>query len=248
MHPITQAIEKLTTICASYGFVQYTGPEIETEWHNFDALRVAKDHPARDTQDTFWLGKEYGAHVAGKEELGIQRLVPRTHTSGAQIRRMLEGAYDTSQKPPFKIISAGKVFRNEATDATHEAEFYQLEGLSIGKNISIADLKNTITDMYKELFGSDIQIRFRESFFPFVEPGLEVDIFWKDRWLEVAGGGMVHPEVLAHGFGSYMTPQEIAELRGFAFGMGIDRLVMLKYGVDDIRDMYAGDLRFSRWF
>lgn len=248
MHPITKAIEQLTNICATYGFVQYTGPEIETEWHNFDALRVAKDHPARDAQDTFWLGREYGAQVTGKEELGIQRLVPRTHTSGAQIRRMFEGARDISQKPPFKIISAGKVFRNEATDATHEAEFYQLEGLSIGKNISIADLKNTITDMYKEFFGSDIQIRFRESFFPFVEPGLEVDIFWKDRWLEVAGGGMVHPEVLAHGFGSYMNPQEIAELRGFAFGMGIDRLVMLKYGVDDIRDMYAGDLRFSRWF
>lgn len=248
MHPITQAIEQLTNICAKYGFVQYTGPEVETEWHNFDALRVAKDHPARDSQDTFWLGSEYGDKVEDNEQLGIQRLVPRTHTSGAQIRRMLEGARDITQKPPLKIISAGKVFRNEATDATHEAEFYQLEGLSVGKDISIADLKNTITDIYREFFGSDTQIRFRESFFPFVEPGLEIDIFWKDRWLEVAGGGMVHPEVLKHGFGTHMSKEEISELSGFAFGMGVDRLVMLKYGIDDIRDMYSGDLRFSRWF
>jgi phenylalanyl-tRNA synthetase alpha chain len=248
MHPITQAIEQLTEICAKYGFVQYTGPEIETEWHNFDALRVAKDHPARDSQDTFWLDATYGAEVEGKKDLGIQRLVPRTHTSGAQIRRMLAGQKDTTQKPPFKIISAGKVFRNEATDATHEAEFFQLEGLSIGTHISIADLKNTITDMYKDFFGNDIQVRFRESFFPFVEPGLEIDIFWKDRWLEVAGGGMVHPDVLKHGLSSHMTEEEISKLSGFAFGMGIERLVMLKYGIDDIRDMSTGDLRFSRWF
>lgn len=248
MHPITQAIEQLTEICAKYGFVQYTGPEIETEWHNFDALRMAKDHPARDSQDTFWLDATYGAEVEGKKDLGVQRMVPRTHTSGAQIRRMLAGQKDATQKPPFKIISAGKVFRNEATDATHEAEFFQLEGLSIGKDISVADLKNTITDMYKEFFGNDIQVRFRESFFPFVEPGLEIDIFWKDRWLEVAGGGMVHPDVLHHGLSSHMTEDEISVLSGFAFGMGIDRLVMLKYGIDDIRDMYSGDLRFSRWF
>lgn len=248
MHPITQAIEQLTDIFASYGFVQYTGPEIETEWHNFDALRVAKDHPARDSQDTFWLGNEYGDVVEGVEQGAVQRLLPRTHTSGAQIRRMLAGMHDVTQKPPFKIISAGKVFRNEATDATHEAEFFQLEGLCIGTNISVADLKNTITDAYKKFFGDDLQIRFRESFFPFVEPGLEVDIFWKDKWLEVAGGGMVHPEVLRHGLSSHMTEEEISQLTGFAFGMGVERLVMLKYGIDDIRDMSTGDLRFSRWF
>jgi phenylalanyl-tRNA synthetase alpha chain len=248
MHPITQAIEQLTEICATYGFVQYTGPEIETEWHNFDALRMMKDHPARDMQDTFWLGSEYGEKIEGKEEIGIQRILPRTQTSNAQIRRMMNGKKDPSQKPPFKVISAGKVFRNESTDATHEAEFYQLEGLCVGKDISIADLKNTITDIYKDFFGPDTQVRFRESFFPFVEPGLEVDIFWKDRWLEVAGGGMVHRHVLEQGLGSHMSTEEIAELSGFAFGMGIDRLVMLKYGIDDIRDMYSGDLRFSRWF
>lgn len=239
MHPITQAIQQLTDICAKFGFVQYSGPEIETEWHNFDALRVAKDHPARDTQDTFWLHEKYSEEVEGK---GMQRVLPRTHTSGAQIRKMMAG------KPPFKIISAGKVFRNEATDATHEAEFYQLEGLCVGKDISIADLKNTITDIYKEFFGPDIQVRFRESFFPFVKPGMEIDIFWKDRWLEVCGGGMVHREVLEQGFGNSMTKEEISTLSGFAFGMGVDRLVMLKYGIDDIRDMYSGDLRFSRWF
>ncbi|MES2622863.1 MAG: phenylalanine--tRNA ligase subunit alpha [Patescibacteria group bacterium] len=245
MHPITQAIEQLTDICAKYGFVQYTGPEIETEWHNFDALRVEPNHPARDAQDTFWLGDEYTESVEG---VGTYKMLPRTHTSGAQIRRMIEGGIDANKKPPFKIISAGKVFRNEATDATHEAEFYQLEGLCVGKDISIADLKNTITDIYKEFFGPETQVRFRESFFPFVKPGLEIDIFWKDKWLEVSGGGMVHPEVLEHGFSSHMSKEEIAGLTGFAFGMGIDRLVMLKYGIDDIRDMYSGDLRFSRWF
>lgn len=248
MHPITQAIEQLTDICARYGFVQYTGPEVETEWHNFDALRVGKDHTSRDSQDTFWLGKEYGALIPEKKEVGVQRVLPRTHTSGAQIRRMMSGVYDALNKPPFKVISAGKVFRNEATDATHEAEFHQLEGLSVGKDVSIADLKNTITDIYQEFFGSDIKVRFRESFFPFVEPGLEIDIFWKDRWLEVAGGGLVHREVLEHGFGSHMSKEEIDGLSGFAFGMGLERLVMLKYGIDDIRDMYTGDMRFSRWF
>ena len=140
MHPITQAIEQLTRIAATYGFVQYTGPEIETEWHNFDALRVAKDHPARDAQDTFWLDAEFGETIQGLEHLGPQKLLPRTHTSGAQIRRMLEGSTSLEHKPPFKIISAGKVFRNEATDATHEAEFHQLEGLCVGKNILINSL------------------------------------------------------------------------------------------------------------
>jgi phenylalanyl-tRNA synthetase alpha chain len=152
--------------------------------------------------------------------------------------------------PPIRIISAGKVFRNEATDATHEAEFHQLEGLCVDENVSMADLKNTLTYAFKKFFGDDMQVRFRASYFPFVKPGFEVDILWKDRWLEVCGGGLVHPEVLENGFkdNEKMNKDDIVKYKGFAFGMGLERLVMLKYGIDDIRDMSSGDVRFSRWF
>jgi phenylalanyl-tRNA synthetase alpha chain len=152
--------------------------------------------------------------------------------------------------PPIRIISAGKVFRNEATDATHEAEFHQLEGLCVDENISMTDLKNTLTYAFKKFFGDDIKVRFRASYFPFVKPGFEVDIFWKNRWLEVCGGGLMHPEVIENGFkdNENMNKDDIKKYTGFAFGMGLERLVMLKYGIDDIRDMSSGDVRFSRWF
>ena len=152
--------------------------------------------------------------------------------------------------PPIKIISAGKVFRNEATDATHEAEFNQLEGLYVDKSVSMTDLKNTLTYVYKKFFGDDIKVRFRASYFPFVKPGFEVDIYWKNRWLEVCGGGLVHPEVLENAFkdNEKMNKDDIKKYNGFAFGMGVERLVMLKYEIDDIRDMSTGDVRFSRWF
>ncbi|MBC7981596.1 hypothetical protein H7X65_00800 [Candidatus Parcubacteria bacterium] len=174
----------------------------------------------------------------------MERILPRTHTSNSQIQCMNESV------PPIRIISAGKVFRNEATDATHEAEFHQLEGLCVDINISMADLKNTLTYAFKKFFGDDIQVRFRASYFPFVKPGFEVDIFWKDRWLEVCGGGLIHPEVLENGFkdNENMNKDDIKKYSGFAFGMGLERLVMLKYGIDDIRDMSTGDVRFSRWF
>ena len=154
------------------------------------------------------------------------------------------------QLPPIRMISAGKVFRNEATDATHEAEFHQLEGLCVDKDISMADLKNTLTYVFKQYFGNDIQVRFRASYFPFVKPGIEVDILWKDKWLEVCGAGLVHSEVLENGFrdNPNITLDEVKRYSGFAFGMGIERLVMLKYGIDDIRDMSSGDIRFGRWF
>ena len=230
MHPITQTIQQFVDIFAEIGFSLYNGPEIDTEWKIFDALRVAKDHPARDAQDTFWLPEQY--------KRDGERLLPRTHTSNAQIKCMNENP------PPIRIISAGKVFRNEATDATHEAEFHQLEGLCVDKDVSMADLKNTLTYAFKKYFGEDIQVRFRASYFPFVKPGIEVDILWKDKWLEVCGAGLVHEEVLSNGLGKDGSQG----YSGFAFGMGLERLVMLKYGIDDIRDMSTGDIRFSRWF
>lgn len=241
LHPTTQTIYEFIDIFKELGFDFYNGPEIDTEWKIFDALRVAKDHPARDSQDTFWLPKSFER----TEKSGLsERILPRTHTSNSQIQCMNE------KVPPIKIISAGKVFRNEATDATHEAEFHQLEGLCVDKNITMADLKNTLTYAFKKFFGDDIQVRFRASYFPFVKPGFEVDIFWKDKWLEVCGGGLVHPEVLENGFkdNQKMNKDDIGKYTGFAFGMGLERLVMLKYGIDDIRDMSSGDVRFSRWF
>ena len=241
LHPITQTIYEFIDIFKELGFDFYNGTEIDTEWKIFDALRVSKDHPARDAQDTFWLPKNYER----MEKSGLrERILPRTHTSNSQIRCMNENV------PPIKIVSAGKVFRNEATDATHEAEFHQLEGLYVDKNVSMADLKNTLTYAYKKFFGNDIQVRFRSSYFPFVKPGFEVDIYWKNRWLEVCGGGLVHREVLQNGFkdNQNMDKEEIKKYTGFAFGMGLERLVMLKYEIDDIRDLSTGDVRLSRWF
>jgi len=221
------------------------GPEVETEFYNFDALRVAKDHPARDMQDTFWL-KDVSATG--------ERLLPRTQTSPVQIhfmeRHMAEakaaGKVDADGRPMpdtgFRIIAPGKVFRNEATDATHEAEFFQLEGMLVAPKVSLADLKGTLSHFFKQLLGPDSEVRFRPSFFPFVEPAVEVDVRWKDRWLEVMGAGLVHPDVLrAGGF----DPEK---WQGFAFGGGIDRLAMLRYGIDDIRLLYSGDLRFINQF
>lgn len=237
LHPITQAIQQFTEIFSEIGFSLYNGPEIDTEWKIFDALRVAKDHPARDAQDTFWLPPSYNRNG--------EKILPRTHTSNAQIICM----NDTNKPLPIRIISAGKVFRNEATDATHEAEFHQLEGVCVDKDVSMADLKNTLTYVFKKFFNDEnLQLRFRASYFPFTKPGVEVDILWKDRWLEVCGAGLTHEEVRQHGLGGRMTSEEIKQYTGFAFGMGLERLVMLKYGIDDIRDMSSGDIRFSRWF
>jgi len=148
--------------------------------------------------------------------------------------------------PPFKVFSHGKVFRNEATDATHEAEFYQLEGLVLGDDISIEDIKNTLITLFKRFMGEDLEFRFRASFFPFVKPGFEVDIYFNNRWLEVCGGGMVHTKVLKNGLGEQYESNK--NITGFAFGIGLDRLVMAKYGIKDLRDMYSSDIRFSSQF
>lgn len=220
------------------GFALAEGPLLEDEWHNFDALNVPKDHPARDMQDTFFIKDEPG-------------MVLRTHTSSVQIRYM-ESQVKVGAMPPYRIIVPGKVFRNEATDMTHEAEFSQIEGLAVGEDISLSHLKGTLEQFFKQLFkGTDVEIRFRPSFFPFTEPSVEVDMRMRgerapeklrDRWIEMMGAGMVHPNVIKN------VGLDPAKYRGFAFGLGLDRLAMLRWGIDDIRLMHSADLRFVNQF
>jgi phenylalanyl-tRNA synthetase alpha chain len=230
-HPLSQMIAEINQIFGAIGFEFAEGPERELIRYNFDMLNVPKDHPSRDMQDTFYL--------SGNEEV-----VMRTHTSPVQVR------YMENHKPPIKMICPGKVFRNEATDATHEAQFFQLEGLMIDKDISLAHMKGVLEYFFTEFFAGAAEVRFRPSFFPFVEPGIEVDMRiaksesnkLSGRWIEMMGAGMVHPNVLK---GAGIDPEVY---QGFAFGMGIDRLAVLKYGIDDIRLMYNGDLRFVNQF
>lgn len=232
-HPLTQMISEINDIFSEIGFVFAEGPEAETEVYNFDKLNVPKDHPARDMQDTFWF----------RNDDVPEPMVLRTHTSPVQAR------YMESHEPPVRVIVPGKVFRNEATDATHEAQFHQLEGLYVDKGVHMGHLKGTIEHFFSKFFGSETEIRFRPSFFPFVEPGVEIDMMLKDsdsklanKWIEVMGAGMVHPNVLKD---AGVDPEIYS---GFAFGMGIDRLAVMKYGINDVRDLYTGDLRFVNQF
>lgn len=232
-HPITQMIAEINAIFAEIGFVFAEGPEAELEHYNFDQMNVPKDHPSRDMQDTFWF----------KNSDVKEPTVLRTHTSPVQAR------YMESHKPPIRIIVPGKVFRNEATDATHEAQFYQLEGLCIDKDINLGHLKGILEYFFSKFFSGKTEVRFRPSFFPFVEPGVEVDMKLLEgdsklagKWIEVMGAGMVHPNVLK---ASGINPDEYS---GYAFGMGIDRLGVMKYGIEDVRDLYTGDLRFVNQF
>lgn len=238
LHPISSLIREANGIFASMGFTFADGPLVESEWYNFDALNVPKDHPARDMQDTFFIKDEPG-------------MVLRTQTSNVQIRYM-ESQAQKGILPPYRMIAPGKVFRNEATDMTHEAEFFQLEGLAVGPDVSMAHLKGTIDHFYKELFkGAEVETRFRPSFFPFVEPGVEVDARingehvpekLRGRWIEMMGAGMIHPNVLKN------SGVDSSQYRGFAFGMGLDRLAILRWSIDDIRLMHSADLRFVSQF
>jgi phenylalanyl-tRNA synthetase alpha chain len=235
LHPITHVVNHITETFVSMGFEVALGPEIETEKYNFDVLNVPKDHPARDMQDTFWIK-------------GVEQTVLRTHTSPVQ------GHYMESHKPPFKIVVPGKVFRNEATDATHEVQFHQIEGLVVGKDITLGHLKGTLNTFLKKLFGENIKTHFRPGYFPFVEPGVEIDMVCfkcggagcpacsHSGWIEILGAGMVHPNVLKN------VGIDPNEWQGFAFGTGVERLVMLKYGIDDVRKLFAGDLRLVNQF
>lgn len=232
LHPVTLMNRNIAKIFGSMGFAIADGPEIETEHYNFDTLNIPKDHPARDMWDTFWL----------KDKKGLERLLLRTHTSPAQIHYMEE------HEPPIRIVVPGKVYRFEATDATHETQFYQFEGLMIGKDVSLANLKGVLAHFFERLFERPMQIRFRPSYFPFTEPSVEIDIGWMnekgkvEKWIEVMGAGMVHPDVLRAGG---IDPDK---WQGFAFGGGVDRFVMLKYGIPDVRALYTGDLRLIKQF
>jgi phenylalanyl-tRNA synthetase alpha chain len=241
LHPVTQITNDMVRIFTDMGFSVAMGPEMETEWNNFDALNVPGDHPARDMQDTFWI-KTDGKPQADELERSL-RPVMRTHTSPVQIRYMQEfiKSGKNLEDKTIAIIAPGKVFRNEATDATHEAQFHQIEGLVVGKNITMGDLKGTLLEFFKRFIGPDVEIRLRPSFFPFVEPGLEVDVKVKGKWIEMLGAGLVHPSVLEN------AGIDSIQYSGFAFGMGIDRLVILKTGIPDVRYLYQGDLRINQF-
>jgi len=226
IHPLSKIEEEIEQIFLSMNFSVVEGPEVEDEYHNFDALNIPKDHPAREMWDTFWLKQSSGGLL-------------RTHTSPMQIRFM------EKNNPPFQIIVPGRVFRYEATDASHEINFYQIEGLMVGDGINLANFKFVVEEFFKKFFGKQkIEFRFRPSYFPFVEPGVEVDIKLSKsgKWLEVMGAGMVHRKVFdAVGY----NPNDVT---GFAFGLGLERLAMIKYKISDIRLFYSGDLRFIKQF
>jgi phenylalanyl-tRNA synthetase alpha chain len=224
-HLLTQVTHRLLDVFRSLGYEVVVGPELEDDRHNFGALNFPPEHPARDTQDTFWTTDG--------------RLL-RTHTSPMQVR------YMESHRPPFRVVVPGKVFRNEAVDATHEAQFHQLEALVVGPRVTMADLKGAITEMATALLGPGTRTRLLPTYFPFVEPGAEFAIWWthpktgREEWLELGGCGMVHPRVFeAVGYD---------DVTGFAFGFGIERLAMVSYAVPDIRDLYRGDLRLLEQF
>lgn len=236
LHPITQVLRQVEEIFQSMGFEVVEGPDIETEHYNFDALNVPENHPARDLWDTFWLKTK------------PERLLLKTHTSPMQVR------YMEKHNPPLRIIVPGRCFRHEATDVSHEHTFYQVEGLMVGKDISLANLKGVLEEFMKRFYGSEVKLRWQPSYYPFVEPGL--DLFMgcsvckgkgcstceQRGWIEVIPCGMVHPNVFkAVGYNP-------ANWQGFAFGMGLDRIAMMKYGIDDIRLFYKGDLRFLKQF
>ncbi len=237
LHPISLIQRKVENIFTSMGFEIADGPEVETEWHNFEALNIPDTHPARDMQDTFFVS-------TGAED-AKENVVLRTHTSSVQIRKMLEKGV------PVKVIAPGRVYRNEDVDATHDASFYQVEGLLVDENISVADFKGIVEKMLSEVFEKPITVRIRPGYFPFVEPGLEIDIWWEyknaegktvGRWLEFMGAGMVHPNVLKN---CGVDPQKYS---GFAFGFGLTRLVMMKYGIEDIRLLFSHKKEFLQQF
>jgi phenylalanyl-tRNA synthetase alpha chain len=235
LHPLTRTLERIAGIFGQLGYELADGPEIEDDWHNFEALNFPPHHPARAMHDTFYVLNESG---------DVGRLL-RTHTSGVQVRYM-QDLLARGGQPPLRMIAAGKVYRSDS-DQTHSPMFHQVEGLLVDEQATFADLKGTLAAFVRAFFERDFEMRFRPSYFPFVEPGAEVDIAWQQpdgstRWLEVLGCGMVHPNVLrAVG----IDPERYT---GFAFGMGVERLAMLRYGVNDLRAFFDNDVRFLKQF
>jgi phenylalanyl-tRNA synthetase alpha chain len=251
LHPLTLVDREIRRIFSAMNFSVVDGPEIESEHYNFDALNIPPNHPARDAWDTFWLKTQnYAERTQTNAEKFPRKsassprqsaLLLRTHTSPVQIR------YMEAHNPPFQIIVPGRAFRYEAIDASHEINFHQLEGLMVGKNISLANFKFVVEEFFGRFFAGKsasrrIEFRYRPSYFPFVEPGLEVDVKFGGKWLEMMGAGMVHPRVFEC---AHYNPRD---WQGFAFGVGIDRLAMIKYGIPDIRLFYSGDLRLVKQF
>jgi phenylalanyl-tRNA synthetase alpha chain len=230
LHPVTQTIEHLKEIMGRMGFSSAEGPEVEDPWHNFVALNIPEDHPARDPLDNFYLATaERTATIEGTRLL-------RSQTSTVQIRVMEQA------KPPIRVISLGRVYRPDAPDATHFPMFHQMEGLLVDKDVTMANLKTVLRIFANNYLGGDVEIRFRPSFFPFTEPSVEVDFLWNSQWIEFGGAGMVDPAVLsAVGY----NPEEYT---GFAFGLGVERLCMRRHGITDIRDLFSGDIRFLSQF
>jgi phenylalanyl-tRNA synthetase alpha chain len=243
LHPVTQTIAEMKDIMGRLGFTAVEGPEIEDEWHNFEALNIPKSHPARDPLENFYLstaqlapGESSGAKSGVNAANAAPRLL-RSQTSTVQIRVM------ESTPPPVRIVSLGRVYRPDTADATHYPMFHQIEGLLVDRGVTMADLKSVLRLFCKSYFGGDdVHIRFRPSFFPFTEPSVEVDMSWKDGWLEMGGAGMVDPNVLrAVGY----DPEEVT---GFAFGLGVERVCMRQHGITDIRALYENDVRFLQQF
>ncbi len=238
LHPLTQTVNELCEIFKSMGFAIVEGPDVEMDYYNFEALNIPAEHPARDTMSSSWID-------TGEQE---RKMLLRTHTTSVTAR-VLE-----KMKPPIRMIAPGKVYRYEASDATHTPMFHQIDGLAVDKGITMADLKGTLYEFARRYFGEDRKVRFRTDFFPFVEPGVEMAIecivchgegcrlCGTTGWIEIMGAGMTHPEVLRRG---NIDPEEYTS---FAFGIGINRLPMLRYGIDDIRNFYANDLRFLKQF
>ena len=226
LHPITQTERALVATFALMGFHVIEGPEVELEYYNFEALRIPADHPARDAMDTFYLD--------GPDDR--PSLLLRTHTSPNQIR------YMEQHEPPIRLVAPGRTYRNEATDATHEWMITQTELLAVDRGLTLAHLKGTLYEFARHLFGEDREIRFRCDYFPFVEPGVEVSISSPDGWLEILGAGMVHSEILAN------MGYDPEIYTGFAAGIGVERIAMLRHGIRDIRRFYENDLRFLRQF
>jgi phenylalanyl-tRNA synthetase alpha chain len=229
-HPLSILAREAYAAFTDMGFEIATGPELETDWYNFYVLNFPKDHPALDMQDTFWIKNQEGEK---------SDKVLRTHTTTVTTRSIEKAGKEG--RMPCAFISVGKVFRNEATDITHEMQFFQIDGAMVGEDISIADLKGVLTHFYKKMLGPDVEIEFRPSFFPFTEPSFEVFAKFKGKWLEMMGAGMLHPNVLRN---IGLAP---AKVQGFAFGGGLDRIAMIKWGIPDVRLFYQGDLRLNQF-
>ncbi|MBP9748290.1 MAG: phenylalanine--tRNA ligase subunit alpha [Candidatus Pacebacteria bacterium] len=225
-HPLSLLANQAYEAFSELGFEIATGPELESEWYNFDVLNVEKDHPARDMQDTF--------HIKDAKEK-----VLRTHTTSVTARAVEQAGKDG--RLPAAFISVGKVFRNEATDFSHEMQFFQIDGIMVGENISIAHLKGVLENFYKKMLGEEVEIEFRPSFFPFTEPSLEVFAKFRGKWLEMMGSGQLHPNVLKN---CGLDPKKY---QGFAFGGGLDRIAMIKWDIPDVRLFYQGYLRLNQF-